>query len=146
MQLSSPSFANNSAIPAKFSCQGQNINPELQISGVSSEIKSLALIMDDPDAPNGDWVHWIIWNIPPNTKSIPENVSPKFATQGKNTRELQTYGGPCPPTGIHRYFFRLYGLSTELDIQATSTKADLLKAMQGKIFDECQLMGTYRKS
>lgn len=146
MQLSSPSFTNNSAIPAKFTCQGQNINPELQISGVTSEAKSIALIMDDPDAPNGDFVHWVIWNIPVETESIPEHASAKFATQGNNSTSTQQYMGPCPPTGIHRYFFRLYALSEILDIPATSTKADLLKAMQGKIIDETQLMGTYRKS
>lgn len=146
MQLSSPSFTNNSPLPAKFTCQGQSINPELQISGAPSDAKSLALILDDPDAPNGDFVHWVVWNIPANTKSIPENVGAKFAVQGNNDASKQQYSAPCPPTGIHRYFFRLFALSSILDIPATSTKADLLKAMEGKILDENQLMGTYRKS
>jgi Raf kinase inhibitor-like YbhB/YbcL family protein len=146
MQLSTPSFANNSSVPVKFTCQGQNINPELQISGVPSDAKSLALILDDPDAPNGDFVHWVVWNIPANTKSIPENASAKFAVQGSNGASKQQYMGPCPPTGIHRYFFRLYALASLLEIPTTSIKADLLKAMEGKILDETQLMGTYRKS
>lgn len=146
MKLSSPAFINNSAIPPKFTCQSQDINPQLDIEGVSKETKSLALILDDPDAPNGDFVHWVMWNIPPQTKTIPENVSHGFAVQGSNGRDKQMYMGPCPPTGIHRYFFRLYALDTMLDLPVTSTKTDLLKAMEGKIIDENQLMGTYRKS
>lgn len=146
MKLSSPNFENQSAIPTEYTCQGKDINPELHISEVLAEAKSLALIIDDPDAPNGTWTHWVIWNIPPETKIIPANVGPAFAVQGNNSWPKPEYGGPCPPTGTHRYFFKLYALSEMLNLPAGSTKADLEKAMAGKTIDEVQLMGTYKKS
>ena len=146
MKLTSPNFENNSLIPPKYTCQGLDISPELEISDVLEDAKSLALLVDDPDAPSGNWNHWVIWNIPANTKIIPENVGAKFAVQGNNSWPKQSYGGPCPPSGSHRYFFKLYALSQPLDLPPTANKADLEKAMQGLIIDEAQLMGTYKKT
>lgn len=146
MKISSPNFENNSPIPAKYTCQGLGISPQLDISDVPENTKSLALIVDDPDATSGSWNHWVVWNIPTETKTIPENVGQKFAIQGNNSWPNQSYGAPCPPTGSHRYFFKLYALDKSLDLPATATKADLEKAMSGHIVDEAQLMGVYKKS
>lgn len=146
MHLSSPNFENHTAIPAEFTCQGKDISPELHISEVPTGTKSLALTLDDPDAPNGTWTHWVVWNIPPETRLIPSGAGQNFAQQGHNSWAKPGYGGPCPPTGAHRYFFKLYALETLLDLTPTSTKAELEQAMQGKIIDEAQLMGTYKKS
>lgn len=146
MKLSSPNFENNAAIPPKYTCQGLGISPQLNIIDVPEDAKSLALIIDDPDAPSGNWNHWIVWNIPAETKTIPENADPKFAIQGNTSAGKQSYGAPCPPSGVHRYFFKLYALSKMLDLPATSNKADLEKAMEGFVVDETQLMGTYKKA
>lgn len=146
MKLSSSNFENNSAIPAEYTCQGKDINPELEIKDVLPEAKSLALIMDDPDAPGGIWTHWVVWNIPPETKVIPAGVGDKFAVQGNNSWPKLGYGGPCPPSGSHRYFFKLYALNERLNLPAGSSKADLENAMKDKIIDQVQLMGTYKKS
>jgi Raf kinase inhibitor-like YbhB/YbcL family protein len=146
MKLSSPDFENNMPIPEKFTCEGSDTSPELHISEVPGETQSLALIMEDPDAPNGNWVHWVAWNIPPETEIIPANAGPKFAVQGNNSWPKAEYGGPCPPSGTHRYFFNLYALTRKLDLPAGSTRDELLKAMEGRIIDHVQLMGIYRKS
>jgi len=146
MKLTSPNFENLAAIPAKYSCQGAGVSPALVISNVPSDAKSLALLIDDPDAPSGNFNHWVMWNIPVDTKTIPENVGHDFAVQGNNGAGKQGFTAPCPPTGIHRYFFKLYALSEMLDLPITATKADLEKAMAGKSIDEIQLMGTYKKT
>ncbi len=146
MKLSSPNFENNSPIPFQYTCQGQNTSPQLDISNVPSEAKSLALLLDDPDATNGEFNHWTIWNIPPDTKTIKANVGPSFAVQGQNGASQQGFTGPCPPTGVHRYFFKLYALREMLDLPTTANKIDLEKAMKGKVIGQVQLMGTYKKT
>ncbi len=134
-------FGNNEFIPKKYTCQGEDINPKLIIKDIPNGTKTLALIMDDPDAPMGTWVHWVMWNIPPG--NIEENSAP--GVQGVNSWGRNEYGGPCPPSGIHRYFFKVYALDTELDLPETTTKEGLLKAMEGHILASAQLVGLYKK-
>lgn len=143
MKLTSPAFVHNGAIPSEFTCDGNDLSPPLSISDVPPNAKSLALINDDPDAPVGTWDHWVVFNIPPSTKSIPEGTEPQ-GTAGKNSWGRTGYGGPCPPSGTHRYFFKLYALDTILNLPEGSTKKDLERAMQGHIVAQAQLMGTYK--
>ena len=143
MDVTSPAFAHNRMIPQKYTCQGKDINPPLTISDIPEGTISLALIIDDPDAPIRTWDHWIIWNIKP-TSTIQENSTPGI--QGKNSWGRQDYGGPCPPSGIHRYFFKLYAINSTIDLPAGSTKADLEAAMQGHILEQAELIGLYQKS
>lgn len=145
MQLLSPEFKNNEIIPGKFTCDGLNVNPELKIYGIPDNAVSLAIILDDPDATNGDWSHWVVWNIDPKTSNIAENTIPEGAVLGKTDFGDNKYGGPCPAVGTHRYFFHLYALDTNLDIPQNSTKADLLKAMEGHLIAETELMGVYSR-
>ena len=142
-QIASPAFANNQAIPAKYTCKGENINPLLRISGVPAGARSLALIMHDPDAPNGNWVHWTLWNVSPTATEIVENSVPQGAREGLTSFGKPSYGGPCPPVGNHRYYFDLYALETEIDLPATSTDQELKKAFKGKTIALAQLMGTF---
>lgn len=145
MRIISPEFKNNETIPGKFTCDGLNINPELKIYGVPDTAISLAIILDDPDATNGDWSHWVAWNIDPKTETILENSIPDGTIFGKTDFGDNKYGGPCPAVGTHRYFFHLYALDTNLDIPQNSTKADLLKAMEGHLITETELMGVYSR-
>ena len=145
MRLTSSAFENNKSIPRAYTCDGGDQNPPLAISGVPKEARSLALIMDDPDAPVGTWVHWILWNIDPATLQIAQGSVPEGAQQGLNSWPRQGYGGPCPPSGTHRYFFRLYALKQRLELPATSTREDLERAMQGKILASCELLGLYSR-
>ncbi len=145
MQITSPSFAHNEVIPTLYTCQGEDISPPLQFSDIPANAISLALIVDDPDAPNHDWVHWLIWNIPPTTVEIPENISKNFGVQGITSFGRSGYGGPCPPSGQHRYFFKLYALDTTLELSNNATKNDLLKALEGHIIAQSQLIGLYQK-
>lgn len=144
-RLTSSVFENNRSIPAKFTCDGMDINPPLVIQGAPAGTKSLALIVDDPDAPRGIWVHWVVWNFDPKTTEIREDSVPKGAAQGMNDFRKHNYGGPCPPSGTHRYFFKLYALDAQLTIGANSDKAALEKAMQGHIISQAQIMGTYKR-
>jgi hypothetical protein len=143
LTVSSPAFENNKLIPAKYTCDGDNVNPPLTIEGVPDGTKSLVLIVDDPDAPMGTWDHWIVWNIPPTSK-IEENTVP--GTEGVNDSRKHSYGGPCPPWGTHRYFFKVYALDTKLDLNPNSRKKDVEKAMQGHILAKGELVGLYRRS
>jgi Raf kinase inhibitor-like YbhB/YbcL family protein len=143
--LSSPAFGSGGAIPAKHTCDGTDINPPLEIGPVPAGTASLALIMDDPDAPAGTWVHWVLWNIPPQTREIRENSVPSGASQGSNDWKRNSYGGPCPPSGTHRYFFKLYALDAPLKLGPATGKPELVRAMQGHILGQGELMGTYRK-
>jgi Raf kinase inhibitor-like YbhB/YbcL family protein len=145
IQITSTAFQNNGTIPRQYTCDGQDINPPLVIEDCPKRTKSLAVICDDPDAPVGIWVHWVIWNIDPSTKGIKENVVPTGAIVGINDFRQHRYGGPCPPSGTHRYFFKVYALDTMLGISPTSTKADLEKAMKGHILAEGQLVGLYKR-
>jgi len=145
LSIESPAFKNNASIPRHYTCDGKDVNPPLVIRGVPDGAKSLALIVDDPDAPMGTWVHWVVWNIDPATTQIGENSVPAGAQQGKNDFRKMSYGGPCPPSGTHRYFFKLYALDTKLNLNANSTKADVEKAMSGHILGDAQTMGLYKR-
>ena len=145
MKLGSPAFVDNGAIPAQYTCDGRDVNPPLLIENVPAAARSLALIVDDPDAPAGMWVHWVVWNIDPKSVEIGENSVPPGAAQGKNDWRRNSYGGPCPPSGAHRYFFKLYALDTSLSLGAGTTKADLEKAMQGHVIAQAQLIGIYKR-
>jgi hypothetical protein len=144
MKLTSPAFENNKEIPSEHTCDGANILPELNIEYVPENAKSLALIMDDPDAPSGTWVHWVVWNIPPDTKTIAKGTEPQ-GVQGTTSFGKQGYGGPCPPFGTHRYFFKLYALDTTLDLKEGSTKEALEAAMDGHVIEKAELMGNYKR-
>ena len=143
LSVNSPSFENNTHIPAKYTCDGHDVNPPLTIEGLPKETKSLVLIVDDPDAPMGTWDHWIVWNILPTTE-IGENTVP--GTEGLNTWRRQLYGGPCPPSGTHRYFFKVYALDTMLSLSTNATKKDVEKAMQSHILAKGELVGLYSRS
>ncbi len=145
LTITSPAFRNGELIPSKFTCDGGDMSPALVIGQVPPEAKSLALIMDDPDAPGGMWVHWVVWNIDPKTTEIAENSVPAGAQLGRNDFRQTPYGGPCPPSGTHRYFFKLYALDTKLDIGAGTNKAGLEKAMKGHIIAQGELMGKYKR-
>ena len=144
--LTSPAFNHGSQIPSKYTCDGENINPHLIIHGVPVNAKSLALVVEDPDAPMGLWVHWVLWNIPPETNEIHEHTAPWGAEEGLNTRKKRGYDGPCPPPGTHRYFFRLFALDYKLKLAADSDKPALEKAMEQHILAAAELMGTYSRT
>lgn len=144
MRLSSPNFKNGAIMPAEFTCDGANISPALIIEDVPAEAKSLALIADDPDAPMGTWVHWVVWNISPKIKQTAKGA--KAGIEGTNDFGRKGYGGPCPPSGIHRYYFKLYALDTSLSLDASATKAKLEQAMQNHIIAKAELMGKYSRS
>ncbi len=145
MKIESTSFEANGMIPEIYSCKGTDISPELHWDEVPPKVKSFSLLMDDPDAPVGDWVHWILTNIAPNTRQIIENSKPAEAIIGINSWKKNTYGGPCPPSGTHRYFFKLYALDILLDQKKKYTKAELLSAMKNHILAEASLMGKFKK-
>lgn len=146
MKITSEAFKNNKMIPKKYTCDDESINPSLEISGVPKEAKSLALIVEDPDAEMGTWAHWIMWNIPADTNMISENNAPDNAVQGSNSDGNQFYEGPCPPavSEAHRYLFKLYALDTELDISSDSKKENLEKAMEGHTLETAELIGMYK--
>jgi Raf kinase inhibitor-like YbhB/YbcL family protein len=145
LQLVSPAFRHNELIPKKYTCDGKDVNPPLLIENIPSVAKSLALIVDDPDAPVGTWVHWVVWNISPGMREIKEDSVPKGAEQGVNDFRKNDYGGPCPPSGTHRYFFKLYALDTVLDLSSKAKKSDLEGAMKGHILEKAELVGLYRR-
>ena len=154
LSISSPAFAPNGAIPSKHTCEGEDVSPVLTFSGPPDGTKSLVLIVDDPDAPDPaapkmTWVHWVLYDLPPATSGLPEAVTPRGlpvgAREGKNDWRRTGWGGPCPPIGTHRYFFRLYALDTLLGDLHEPTKATLLKAMEGHLLAQAEAMGTYRK-
>ena len=145
-QITSPVFENNGFIPKQYTCDGADINPQLLIANVPAGTKSLALIVDDPDAPAGIWVHWVVWNIALQTHEIKENTVPNGATQGLNDFRKRSYGGPCPPSGTHRYFFKLYALDTILTLDFNATKAQVEKAMRKHIIAETRIVGLYKRS
>lgn len=146
LQMTSPAFTEGNSIPRKYTCDDEDINPPLRITGVPTGTQSLALIMDDPDAPMGTWDHWLVWNISPDTAEIEEDSVPKNTVLGTNSFRTLEYGGPCPPFGTHRYFFRLYALDTSLNLPQGSKKNALLQAMKGHILDESTLMGRYTRT
>ena len=146
MRLSSPRFGPNGEIPARFTCQGENINPPLMIDGVPEQTAVLALVIDDPDAPGGTFDHWVMWNLPPTLREIPEHWQPGPDVKvGNNGFGKQNYDGPCPPSGMHHYRFRLYALDGMLDLAAGSSHQDLDRAMAGHIVAQAELVGIYAK-
>jgi Raf kinase inhibitor-like YbhB/YbcL family protein len=148
-QISSPAFSAGETIPSKFTCDGPDVSPQLAWKDAPAGAQTFALIMDDPDAPAGTWVHWVLFNLPGNMKDLPEGLEKQErlsngASQGRNDFGKTAYGGPCPPPGKpHRYFFKLYALDTKLDLQGTVKKSDLLHAMKGHVLGETELMGRY---
>lgn len=145
MQITSPQFKKNEEMPDKYGCHGTNINPPLSFSDVPAGAKSLALIVDDPDAARGNWTHWVMFNIPPETREIAEGQAPMGATQGTNDFGNASYGEPCPPFGTHRYVFKIYALDAMLDLSAQTTKQDLEKAIAGHIFDRAEITGLFTR-
>ncbi|MCI0553175.1 MAG: YbhB/YbcL family Raf kinase inhibitor-like protein [Anaerolineae bacterium] len=150
--ITSDAFENGQSIPAKYSCNGRNISPALAWTNPPDGTQSLALIMDDPDAPIGTWVHWVLYNIPAGTRSLQEdlpitgkNVDPSAIYVGKNSSGKIGYDGPCPPGGIHRYFFKLYALDTTISLLPGATKEQVLKEMQGHILAQGELVGTFSR-
>lgn len=142
INVRSIAFAHGGHIPARFTCEGDNISPALEIGDLPENAKSVALIMEDPDAPRGTFTHWLLWNIRPG-EAISENNN--AGTSGTNSFGKRGYGGPCPPSGVHRYFFKVYALDVELQIDPGSGKQALNEAMQGHIIAEGALMGLYQK-
>jgi hypothetical protein len=148
--ITSSAFTEGALIPKKYTCDAEDISPDLRWSDVPSGAKSVALICDDPDAPVGTWVHWVLFNLPADTTALPagipaEAVLKNGARHGKNDFRKLGYGGPCPPGGTHRYFFKIYALDAVLTLESGSTKAQLLDAMKGHILAEGQLMGKYKR-
>jgi len=155
LTIQSSAFTDAGAIPERYTCDGDDIAPPLAWNGVPENTRSLVLIVDDPDAPDPQapqmtWVHWVLYNISPQTGDLPEGATvddlPPGAEQGLNDWQKIGYGGPCPPIGRHRYFHKLYALDTVLELQAGATKAAVEAAMQGHILEQAELVGTYRKS
>lgn len=144
MKISSTAFENNGMIPSEYTCDGSDISPPLVISEVPKEAKILVIIMDDPDAPMGTFTHWLVWNIPPQKTLFTKGEKISFP-QGKTSFGSKSYGGPCPPGGTHRYFFKLYALDLVLKIKEGSSKTDLEKAMAGHILAETSLIGKYSR-
>ncbi|HSB12113.1 MAG TPA: YbhB/YbcL family Raf kinase inhibitor-like protein [Blastocatellia bacterium] len=150
LAVTSSAFKDAEAIPTRYTCDGENTSPALNWSGMPDGTKSLALICDDPDAPAGTWVHWVLYGLPPTVAGLPEGMPATQNTQGalQGTNDFGSigYGGPCPPSGKpHRYFFKLYALDAQLNLKPGARKGDLVKAMQGHILAEGQLVGTYRR-
>lgn len=150
IKVSSPAFRDGDFIPSRYTCDGEDISPEIRIEGVPANAKSLVLINDDPDAPMGTWDHWILYNIPPTTTVIPEGIKPEKTfpngmKHGVNSWGRVGYGGPCPPSGIHRYYFKVYALDIVLDLPPGATKSKLLKSMEGHVVAEGKLMGKYTR-
>ncbi len=148
--ITSTAFKHEGMIPSQYTCDGANISPQLAWTNPPDSTKSFALICDDPDAPVGDWVHWVMFNIPPETRELKEKISddavlPNGARHGITDFRGYGYGGPCPPSGTHRYFFKLYALDTMLPAKEQVTKKDLLEAMKGHILEKTELMGKYAR-
>jgi Raf kinase inhibitor-like YbhB/YbcL family protein len=145
MKISSPAFREGGTIPEKFSKNDQNVNPELRIEGVPAEAKSLALIVDDPDAPVGLFTHWLVWNIDPKTSEIAEKSVPKGGSQGTNDFPGSGYDGPQPPSGTHRYYFKIFALDRMLDLKSGAKRREVDAAMSGHVIAQGELMGRYSK-
>lgn len=146
MRITSPAFDNNASLPSRYTCDGEDINPPLGLVDVPAEAQSLALIVDDPDAPAGTWVHWTVWNIPPDVRSLGENSVPSGAGEGMTSFGRTGWGGPCPPSGIHRYFFKLFALDTVLNLTSSVDITTLEKAMEGHILARAELIGWYKRN
>lgn len=144
MNVSSSAFENEGIIPSEFTCDGQDLSPSISITNVPKNAKTLSIIMDDPDAPMGTFTHWLVWNIPP-TKTHFSNGEKTDFVQGRTSFGKSEYGGPCPPSGTHRYFFKIYALDTKLELKSGSSVKELQSAMSGHIIAEAVLMGKYSR-
>ena len=150
MILTSSAFGEGELIPSRYTCDGANVSPPLEWQGVPDNARSLALIVEDPDAPSGTFVHWVLYHLPSSAGELPEGVTPSEVTktgaiEGRNDFHKIGYGGPCPPGGTHRYFFRLYALNAVVQLHTGATGKELESAMKGRIADEAQLMGRYAR-
>ena len=143
MKIASSAFQNGAEIPSKYSRDGGNANPPLHIEGTPSNTKSLVLIVDDPDAPVGSFTHWVVWNIDPTTKEIPEKSKPQGAVEGTNDYPMVGYGGPQPPSGTHYYYFKIFALDKVLDLRVGAKRRELEKEMEGHVIAQAELMGRY---
>ena len=143
MKITSAAFDPGGKIPAKYTCDGENVSPPLDFSDVPEGTTSLTVIVDDPDAPSKTWVHWVAWNMDPSKNSMVENTG--HESTGTNDFGTIGYKGPCPPSGTHRYFFKLYALDTTFDLTSVATKETLEKAMEGHILDRAELVGIYER-
>lgn len=151
IRVTSSAFAEGGSIPSKYTCDGANVSPPLKWTSIPEGTRSIALIADDPDAPRGTWVHWVVYDLPASLRELPEGVPPdrtmaNGGKQGTNDFGKIGYGGPCPPSGTHRYFFKVYALDRALGLAPGATKAQLLKAMEGHVLAEGQLMGKYARA
>ena len=145
MKIESLAFENNQRMPSKYTCDGEDVSPPLVISEIPENAKTICLIVDDPDAPTKTWVHWVVFNIPVSGNILKIGEGEKIGVEGINDFQKLDYGGPCPPSGTHRYFFRLYALDTVLDLDPGLTKGELLGKIQGHILGQAQLMGKYSR-
>lgn len=151
VQVTSPAFAEGGSIPSKYTCDGQDVSPPIKWNSVPDGTQSIALIADDPDAPNGTWVHWVVYDLPPSLRELPEKVPSDEEILGNGGRQGITdfgrigYGGPCPPSGTHRYYFKVYALDRVLGLSPGATKGQLLKAMEGHLLAEGHLMAKYAR-
>lgn len=145
MKITSAAFDHNTKIPSKYTCDGENVNPQLDFDGVPQQAKSLVLIMDDPDAPSKTWVHWVVFNINPRASEVKENSIPEDGIEGITDFGKPGYGGPCPPSGTHRYFFKLYALDSVLVLPQNATKQMVEEKMQVYIVDKAELVGVYSR-
>jgi Raf kinase inhibitor-like YbhB/YbcL family protein len=145
MKIVSPAFTEGGTIPEKFSKNGENVSPHLRITGAPAEAKSLALIVDDPDAPVGLFTHWLVWNIDPKTAEVAEGSAPSGAMEGRNDFGEVGYGGPQPPSGTHRYYFRVYALDRTLDLKPGAKRREVDSAIKGHVIGQGELMGRYSK-
>jgi Raf kinase inhibitor-like YbhB/YbcL family protein len=145
MKITTKAFSDTHPIPRRLTADGKNVNPPLTIRGVPAEAESLVLIVDDPDAAMGTWNHWLVWNIQPGTTVIKEDSTPSGATVGRNDAGTAKYVGPSPPSGTHRYYFRLYALDRKLDLPAGSVRPELEDAMRDHILDRAELLGRYAR-
>ena len=146
MNISSQAFGHKQLIPVKYTCEGANASPPLMFSGMPGNTASLALIMDDPDAPSGTYTHWVVYNMTRLVTGIPENGMPPSGMQGANSAGRARYDGPCPPSGTHRYVFHLYALDKPLQLQPGASRQTLEAAMRGHILDRAELTGLYQKA
>jgi hypothetical protein len=147
MHLTSPAFQSNQSVPLKYTCDGENVNPELVFSEVPTDAKSLALICHDPDAPrDGGWTHWVVINMDPLTPGIAENAKPSSGVELTTDFGTTGYGGPCPPSGTHRYIFYLYALDSMLNLDSSAKKGDAEAAMEGHVVEEVRLIGVYKRN
>jgi Raf kinase inhibitor-like YbhB/YbcL family protein len=150
IKVKSSAFEEGCMIPSKYTCDGEDISPPIEVHGIPEGTKSIALISDDPDAPMGTWIHWVLYNLPADTRQLEEDITsdevlPNGAKQGTTDFGGIGYGGPCPPSGTHRYFFKVYALDTQVEPAPGATKEQLLTAMEGHILAQGQLMGKYKR-